>query len=91
LRKRTAEKFKKKALKLKEKQDAWIMRSYREWCSMNSYIWRMCHCNSYRLYEKYIDPIIPSLNRYYFYEIWNENKKKTKKYYKKLIKKKWMV
>lgn len=91
LRKRTAEKFKKKASKLKEKQDKWIMRTFKEWCSINSYIWRICHCDSYRLYEKYIDPIIPSLNRYYFYEISNENKNKTKKYYKKLIHKKWKI
>lgn len=91
LRKRTAEKFKKKALLLKEKQDMWIILNFKEWCCMNSYVGWMCHCDSYRLFEKYITPIIPSLNRYYFYEISQKNWKKTKRYYKKLIKKKWKI
>ncbi len=89
LRKSTARKFKKKALHLKEKQEMWICWNFREWCAMNSYIGRMYHCNSYRLFEKYVDPIIPSMNRYYYYEIGNKKKNKLKKYYKKLINKKY--
>jgi len=51
----------------------------------------MLHCNSYRLFEKYVDPIIPSMNRYYYFEIGNKKKNKLKKYYKKLIAKKFKV
>ena len=65
LRKKTCKKMKKKMLQIKAKQDAGKLLNYREWCSGNSYIGWLMWCDSWRLYEKYIEPIIPSLLRYY--------------------------
>lgn len=65
LRKKTCKKMKKKMLQIKEKQDAGQLLNYREWCSGNSYIGWLIWCDSWRLFEKYIEPIIPSLLRYY--------------------------
>ena len=65
LRKKTCKKLKKKMLQIKAKQDAGKLLNYREWCSGNSYIGWLMWCDSWRLYEKYIEPIIPSLLRYY--------------------------
>jgi retron-type reverse transcriptase len=65
LRKKTCKKLKKRMIQIKAKQDAGKLLNYREWCSGNSYIGWLMWCDSWRLYEKYIEPIIPSLLRYY--------------------------
>ncbi len=65
LRKRTCKKFKKKMLCIKKKQDAGQLINYSEWCSANSYKGWLKMCDGYRLSEKYITPIQPSLDRYY--------------------------
>ena len=36
-----------------------------ERCSANSYIWWIVWCDSYRLYEKYIKPIVNLLISFY--------------------------
>lgn len=84
LRKRTAIKMKKKAENLKRKQDHDVMFNFREWCSINSYAGRLIHCDSYRLYEKYIEPLFPSVLKYYYYEIAWEDKKKLNKFFNKI-------
>ena len=65
--------------------------TYTQRCSINSYAWWLIHCNSWRLYEKYIEPILPKLYKYYYYEIANQNKKKLDKYIKKITSKKWQA
>ena len=65
LRKTTCKKFKKRMLQIREKQDKGEMINYQEWCSANSYIGWMKWCDSWRLFEKYIEPVIPSLLIYY--------------------------
>ena len=64
-RKKTCKKFKRRMLQIKEKQDAGLLLNYKEWCSGNSYVGWLIWCDSWRLYEKYVEPIIPSLLRYY--------------------------
>lgn len=93
LRKCTCKKFKKKMLYIKQKQDEGKLINYSEWCSANSYIGWLIWCDSYRLYEKYIEPIIPELLAYYWYVIKKDAQPKAKvvsfnKYKKKLLKKK---
>lgn len=73
LRKRTCKRMKRKIYFLKLKQDANRQRKFKEWCSINSYAWWLIHCNSRRLYEKYIQPIFPTIVLYYKIKI-NENK-----------------
>lgn len=65
LRKNTCKKFKKKMLHIKDKQDAGQLLNYSEWCSANSYVGWLIWCDSWRLYEKYVEPVIPSMLRYY--------------------------
>lgn len=93
LRKCTYKKFKKKALHIKKKQDEGKLINYSEWCSANSYIGWLIWCDSYRLYEKYVEPIIPSLLAYYWHVVKKDAQPKNKvvsfnKYKKKLLKKK---
>lgn len=91
LRKRTCKKFKERTLWIKRKQTIWQFINYREWSSTNSYLWWIIHCDSYRLYSKYISPIISSIVRYYFFVIWKKNKSKFRRYRRKFLKKKWRI
>jgi retron-type reverse transcriptase len=93
LRKSTCKKFKKRLLQIRKKQDEGNLINYREWCSVNSYIGWLTWCDSWRLFEKYIEPIIPALSEYYLYVIKNGSSGKGKilpfeRYKKKLLKKK---
>ena len=96
LRKSTCKKFKKKMINIKKKQDRGEMISYSEWCSINSYVGWLCWCNSWRLFEKYITPILTSVFRYYKDIIKMDAQPKEKvvsfnRYKKKLLKKKGMI
>jgi len=91
LRKRTCKKFKRKVTHILLKQSKWQFINYRERASTNSYIGWLIHCNSYRLYSKYIAPIISSIQKYYFFIIGKKNKKKFRLYNKKLLRKKWKI
>lgn len=84
LRKRTCMKFKKKAKALKIKQNRRIPRKFREWCGINSYAWWLIHCDSWRLYEKYIDPILMSIINYYKDNISKDNAKRFERRIRKL-------
>lgn len=41
------------------------MMNYSEWCSINSYKGWLIHCDSFRLQQKYIQPLIPYAEKYY--------------------------
>jgi hypothetical protein len=93
LRKRTCKKFKRKMNRIEEKQKAGQLINYLEWCSANSYNGWLDMCDGFRLWEKYIVPIIPSMVRYYQEVICKDKKPKAKiisidKYKKKIFKKK---
>lgn len=93
LRKSTLKKFKKRMIQIKKKQDEEKLINYSEWCSANSYIGWLCWCDSWRLYEKYVEPILPSVFNYYLNVIKKDAQPKNKvvsfnKYKEKLLKKK---
>ena len=54
----------------------------KDWCMINSYAGWLCHCNSWRLYEKYIEPMISRVVEYYRKFI---NKKKADKFERKIL------
>ena len=90
-RKRTCKKFKEKMKKIKIKHSEWKFINYREWASINSYVGWLMHCDSYRLYIKYIKPLRKCEFAYYYYVISKKNKKKYKKYKKKFDRKIWRI
>lgn len=96
LRKTTCKKFKKKMLAIKAKQDAGQLINFREFCSANSYVGWLIWCDSWRLYSKYVQPIIPSLTRYYW-EVIKRDAQPAKRvvsfrrYKRKLLKKKGRI
>lgn len=92
LRKRTCIKFKRKMNKIKERQNKTQLINYSEWCSANSYCGWLDMCHGYRLKQKYIKPILPSLLRYYFEVVLHckhsrATKISIKRYKKKLLRK----
>lgn len=72
-------------IRIKKKQDSGQLINYSEWCSANSYKGWLKMCDGYRLAEKYVTPIQPSLDRYYNQVIVPKNlaRKKAKKEAKK--------
>lgn len=93
LRKSTCKKFKQKMLEIQKKQDNGQLINYRQWCSVNSYIGWLAWCDSWRLFEKYVQPIIPAIADYYLNVIKKDSSSKKKvllfeKYKKKLFDKK---
>lgn len=89
LRKWTATSFKRKASHVLQKQLHWQLVNFRERSAINSYAWWLIHCDSYRLYKKYITPIVPTMVKYYYYIIANKSKKKTLKYKANLLTMQW--
>ena len=65
LRKSTCQQFKRKMIAIRKKVESGQEMNYSEWCSINSYKGWLKHCDSYRLCEKYIEPIQPYADRYY--------------------------
>lgn len=86
LRKSTCKKFKKKARQIKYKQDRGRPLTERERAWINSYAWWLSRCNSWRLYEKYIQPYLPSIVWYYREFI---NERKYVSFWKRIFKLKW--
>ena len=78
LRKRTYKRMKKKIINIRK-----YKRRLKDWCMINSYAGWLCHCNSWRLYEKYIEPMINWVVEYYRKFI---NKKKADKFERKILK-----
>lgn len=93
LRKSTCKKFKKRMLEIRKKQDDGKLINYREWCSVNSYIGWLTWCDSWRLFEKYVQPVIPAISDYYLTVIKKDSSSEKKillfdKYRKNLLSKK---
>ena len=65
LRKSTAVELKKKMSAIKIKVESGKEMNYSEWCAINSYQGWLKYCNSHRLCEKYIDPLLPYADHYY--------------------------
>lgn len=65
LRKSTCKSMKKKMLAIRDKVEQGKMMNYSEYCSINSYLGWIKHCDSYRLKEKYITPLLPYAEQYY--------------------------
>ena len=85
LRKRTCKRMKKKLRNCHWKKDHDRDLSEKERCRINSYAGWLCKCNSWRLYEKYIEPLIEIVIDYYCIYI-NSEQKKIQKFEKKIRK-----
>lgn len=79
LRKSTCKQMKAKFLRIREKVEAGNMMSYSEWCCINSYKGWLLHCNSFRLSQKYLVPLLPYAEKYYQTNIYPFTKKGMKK------------
>ena len=55
----------KKLTALRVKVESGNMMNYSEWCSLNSYKGWLISCDSFRLYQKYIEPLLPYADDYY--------------------------
>lgn len=69
LRKGTCKNLKKKMLVISHKRENNIDPTYSEWCSFNSYKGLLKHCDSYRLYQKYVAPNVEYMYKYYLKEV----------------------
>lgn len=75
LRKTTCIDMTKKLTALRVKVESGNMMNYSEWCSLNSYKGWLISCDSFRLYQKYIEPLLPYADDYYKYNIKPKSKK----------------
>lgn len=69
LRKSTAINFKRKMRACRKKMENNIPPTYSEWCSFNSYKGWLGNCDSYRLFKKYVEPLIEYMQNYYEREV----------------------
>lgn len=69
LRKSTAINFKRKMRACRKKMENNIPPTYSEWCSLNSYKGWLGNCDSYRLFKKYMEPLIEYMQNYYEREV----------------------
>lgn len=69
LRKTTCEQMKDKMVDLRVKVESGQEMNYSEWCSVNSYNGWLMPCDSFRLHDKYIAPLIPHCEQYYLTHI----------------------
>ena len=69
LRKSTCKTFKKKMLAISKKRENNVSPTYSEWCSFNSYMGWLKHCDSYRLFQKYVQPNVEYMHNYYLKEV----------------------
>lgn len=74
LRKSTCKAFKQKMLHIRKKVDSGGELNYSEWCSVNSYDGWLKPCDSYRLKEKYLNPLKPYSYEYYMRHIKSKKK-----------------
>lgn len=65
LRKSTCEEMKRKMTRIRKKCESGQMMNYSEYCAVNSYSGWMKPCSSFRLKQKYIEPLLPYCERYY--------------------------
>lgn len=69
LRKSTAINFKRKMRACRKKMENNIPPTYSKWCSFNSYKGWLGNCDSYRLFKKYMEPLIEYMQNYYEREV----------------------
>lgn len=69
LRKSTALNFKRKMRAYRKKLENNEPPTFGEWCSFNSYKGWLENCDSYRLFKKYMEPLIEYMNNYYEKEV----------------------
>lgn len=77
LRKSTCEDMKRKLTAIRRKVEKGNMMNYSEWCCINSYMGWLKHCDSFRLQQKYVIPLLPYAEEYYICNI--KSKKKGRK------------
>ncbi len=65
LRKSTCKKFKEKMLKIKLKIERGKELNYTDYCAVQSYKGWLKWCNSYRLQQKYLEPLQSAIDSYY--------------------------
>lgn len=69
LRKSSCKALKRQMLSFSEKREKGQSPSFHEWCSFNSYTGLLKHCDSYRLYSKYVLPNVSYMHEYYLKEV----------------------
>jgi hypothetical protein len=69
LRKSTCISFKNKMVKINRKRLEGKPLNHSEWCSINSYYGWLKHCDSFRLCQKYLEPLKQYANAYYITNI----------------------
>lgn len=72
LRKTTCKQFKSKMNFLNRKRLLGQDLNYSEWCSINSYKGWLIHCDSFRLVQKYLEPLRKHAERYYLKYIYQK-------------------
>lgn len=77
LRKSTCKDMKRKLTAIRAKVESGNMMNYSEWCCINSYRGWLKHCNSFRLSQKYVVPLLPYADDYYIKNV--KSKKKGRK------------
>lgn len=75
LRKSTCLVMKKKMTAIRNKVESGNMMNYSEWCSINSYKGWLKYADTFRLYRKYIVPLLPYAGDYYIRNIKPNTKK----------------
>lgn len=74
LRKRTVKTLEKSLVYIRHKIEQGEELTYHDYCSVNSYLGWVKPCDSYRLKRKYIEPIMPYVNMYYYKYLCNDKK-----------------
>lgn len=77
LRKSTCKDMKRKLTAIRAKVESGNMMNYSEWCCINSYRGWLKHCNSFRLSQKYVVPLLPYADDYYIKNIKSKKKGRT--------------
>lgn len=77
LRKSTCNDMKRKLTAIRLKVESGNMMNYSEWCCINSYKGWLKWCDSFRLQQKYVVPLLPYADDYYKHNI-KPNKKGSK-------------
>lgn len=75
LRKSTCLEMEKKMTAIRNKVEAGNMMNYSEWCSINSYKGWLKYADTFRLYQKYVVPLLPYADDYYIRNIKPSTKK----------------
>ena len=75
LRKSTCLEMEKKMTAIRNKVEAGNMMNYSEWCSINSYKGWLKYADTFRLYQKYVVPLLPYADDYYIRNIKPNTKK----------------